>query len=70
MPRVARKAPGGLVYHVLNRAHGRLRLFKKEQDYTAFFPPPIVTRRSDTIEELRKDVSELIGIAREEGRAK
>lgn len=36
MPRVARKAPGGLVYHVLNRANGRLRLFKKEQDYAAF----------------------------------
>ncbi len=36
MPRVARKAPGGLVYHVLNRANGRLRLFKKEQDYIAF----------------------------------
>lgn len=36
MPRVARKAPGGLVYHVLNRANGRLRLFKKQQDYIAF----------------------------------
>jgi len=36
MPRVARKAPGGLVYHVLNRANGRLRLFKKAEDYTAF----------------------------------
>ena len=36
MPRVARKAPGGLVYHVLNRANGRLRLFKKDEDYAAF----------------------------------
>jgi putative transposase len=36
MPRVARKAPGGLVYHVLNRANGRLKLFKKEEDFLAF----------------------------------
>lgn len=36
MPRTARHAPGGLAYHVLNRANGRLRLFKKEQDYQAF----------------------------------
>lgn len=36
MPRQARLAPGGLVYHVLNRANGRLRLFKKPEDYLAF----------------------------------
>ena len=36
MPRVARHAPGGLVYHVLNRANGRLRLFKSDGDYLAF----------------------------------
>jgi putative transposase len=36
MPRLARKAPGGIVYHVLNRANGRLRLFKKDGDYLAF----------------------------------
>jgi putative transposase len=36
MPRIARKAPGGLVYHVLNRANGRLRLFKKDEDFLAF----------------------------------
>ena len=36
MPRIPRKAPGGMVYHVLNRANGRLRLFKKEEDYLAF----------------------------------
>jgi putative transposase len=36
MPRPARNAPGGLVYHVLNRANGRLRLFKKPQDFLAF----------------------------------
>ena len=36
MPRVARKAPGGLIYHVLNRANGRLRLFKKREDFLGF----------------------------------
>jgi putative transposase len=36
MPRIARRAPGGLVYHVLNRANGRLRLFKKDEDFLAF----------------------------------
>ena len=36
MPRIARHVPGGLVYHVLNRANGRLRLFKKEEDFIAF----------------------------------
>jgi len=36
MPRTARHAPGGLVYHVLNRANGRLRLFKKDEDFLAF----------------------------------
>jgi len=36
MPRTARNAPGGVVYHVLNRANGRLRLFKKDEDFLAF----------------------------------
>jgi putative transposase len=36
MPRVARQCPGGYVYHVWNRAAGRLRLFKKDADYLAF----------------------------------
>jgi len=36
MPRLARNCPGGLVYHVLNRANGRLRLFKKDDDFLAF----------------------------------
>jgi len=36
MPRIARVAPGGIVYHVLNRANGRLRLFKKDEDFAAF----------------------------------
>ena len=36
MPRVARNAPGGLVYHALNRAVARLPLFRKVSDYEAF----------------------------------
>src|SRR5437867_2463093 len=37
MPRIARVAPGGCIYHVLNRANGRLRLFRKPEDFLAFF---------------------------------
>jgi putative transposase len=36
MPRTARIAPGGLIYHVLNRGVGRMDLFRKEKDYAAF----------------------------------
>ena len=36
MARHARVAPGGLVYHVLNRAVARLPLFRKAEDYAAF----------------------------------
>jgi putative transposase len=36
MPRSARHAPGGYIYHVLNRAVARLPLFKKDRDYVAF----------------------------------
>jgi putative transposase len=36
MPRTKRKCPGGYVYHVLNRSNGRLRIFKKPEDFAAF----------------------------------
>lgn len=36
MPRRARIAPGGLVYHALNRAVARLAPFEKQADYLAF----------------------------------
>ena len=36
MPRHPRIAPGGLVYHVLNRGVARLALFEKAEDYDAF----------------------------------
>ena len=37
MPRSARVAPGGFGYHVVDRAYGRLRLFRKEPDFLAFY---------------------------------
>ncbi|MDB5174578.1 MAG: rayT [Phycisphaerales bacterium] len=36
MPRVGRIAPGGVIYHVLNRGNGRMQLFYKDGDYAAF----------------------------------
>jgi putative transposase len=36
MPRTSRKAPGGLIYHCLNRRVGRARIFHKPEDYAAF----------------------------------
>lgn len=36
MPRVARTAPGGTVFHVLNRANDRATLFDGARDYAAF----------------------------------
>src|SRR5829696_8651347 len=36
MPRRPRYAPGGYVYHVLNRAVGRQRIFDSDADYAAF----------------------------------
>ena len=36
MPRSARKARGGVVFHVLNRGVGRRKLFHKDGDYAAF----------------------------------
>lgn len=36
MPRRARLAPGGIVYHALNRGNGRNELFHKPEDYSAF----------------------------------
>ena len=36
MPRPERIALGGYVYHVLNRANGRLRIFRKPADFLAF----------------------------------
>ena len=35
MGRPKRTAPGGLIYHVLNRANARMTIFKKDEDYEA-----------------------------------
>ena len=36
IPRTARLAPGGMVFHVLNRGVGRMRLFLKDGDFEGF----------------------------------
>jgi hypothetical protein len=36
MPRTARFAPGGMLFHVLNRGVRRMRVFRAEKDYDAF----------------------------------
>jgi hypothetical protein len=36
MPRAARKAAGGHVYHVLYRVGGSMDLFRKDADFVAF----------------------------------
>src|SRR5271170_4299613 len=36
MPRTARAAIGGIVYHVLNRGNGRMGVFRNPGDYLAF----------------------------------
>lgn len=36
MPRNLRLSTGGMVYHVLNRANGRNRIFKTDKDYSEF----------------------------------
>jgi putative transposase len=37
MGRPLRAAAGGLVYHVLNRANARLRIFDGDADYAALY---------------------------------
>src|SRR6185437_14936319 len=36
MPRTARIAPGGIIYHVLNRGVGKSTLFRSRRDFEAF----------------------------------
>lgn len=36
MPRTARVAPGGMVFHVINRGNARARIFGAQGDYAAF----------------------------------
>lgn len=50
MPRTARAAVGGLVYHVLNRGNGRMGVFRKPGDYQAFVDLLIMGRERARIE--------------------
>ena len=50
MPRTARAAVGGLVYHVLNRGNGRAEIFRKPGDYAAFLDLPIDGRQKAVVE--------------------
>ena len=36
MPRTARQAPGGMIFHVLNRGNAKDRIFDDDSDYLAF----------------------------------
>ena len=36
MPRTSRAIEAGLVYHVLNRGNGCMRLFHRDEDFAAF----------------------------------
>ena len=47
MPRTARVAPCGLVFHLLNRGVARMQLFEKPADYQAFEQvlPRLLTNR-------------------------
>ena len=36
VPHADRSAQAGLMYHVLNRGNGRMRLFPKDADFAAF----------------------------------
>jgi len=36
MPSPKRQCSGGVIYHVINRANGKLRIFKKPGDFLAF----------------------------------
>jgi len=50
MGRPKRITLGGYFYHVLNRANGRLRIFKKDTDFAAFDGPRIHLKKKRTAE--------------------
>jgi putative transposase len=45
MPRVGRIAPGGFVYHVINRGVGKMMLFRSRKDFEAFQRCLVETQR-------------------------
>ncbi|MGD0463049.1 MAG: transposase [Tepidisphaeraceae bacterium] len=50
MPRTARAAIGGVVYHVLNRGNGRMGIFRKPGEFDAFVELMIDAKRRADIE--------------------
>jgi putative transposase len=46
MPRTARIAPGGFIYHVLNRGVGKMTLFRSRRDFEAFQRCLVATQQS------------------------
>src|SRR5437879_772516 len=50
MGRQARVAPPGIVYHVLNRANARRRLFYTDEDYRAFLRVLVEALRREPLE--------------------
>ena len=49
MPRTARIAPGGLIYHVLNRGVGKMKLFRSRKDFEAFQRCLVATQQSTPV---------------------
>ena len=47
MPRIARIAPGGFIFHVLNRGNARCQIFERDRDYEALERVMTETGRSD-----------------------
>lgn len=53
MPRAARVAPGRMVFHVLNRAIARVRVFEKNEDFAAFERTLNAAEDKDQLKQLR-----------------
>ncbi len=50
MPRTARAAIGGMIYHVLNRGNNRATIFRKEGDFAAFAKLLVEGKERATVE--------------------
>ena len=50
MPRTARAAVGGVVYHLLNRGNGRMEIFREPEDHQAFIELMIDAKRRADVE--------------------
>ncbi len=50
MPRTSRAAVGGVVYHVLNRGNGRMKIFRKPGDYEVFVDLMIAAKQRAAVE--------------------